>query len=367
MTSITDFGLKENPFNTLPGARVRHWAGMPEVRRTLADVVSSVRPDDIGAREFILVYGDWGAGKTHALRFFADQINHPESGNPDSHAIYMREIMLGKSLSFEALYRGIVAQLGDDAMRRVTTSVKNAVLKCAAALGDNSGGHHDSVSKVIEEKVPQDDRKLVRAIHEDKGGGKTIPVSVSSDFEAVKTLASVFRVMTTPIGGHAAAFQSVYLFLDEMEYAFHAKAAEQAQFYNALRNIVNEVTERFALILSVAAPKSVVEAVLTDALARRLTRPLIECGDLDADSAKQFVKEYLEYQRPEGYTPPQPFYPFSEAAVEVVFEREPTLVPNNILRHLRGILERSIRREGLQASQEISRDMAEKIMADIGF
>ena len=367
MTSTMDFGLKENPFSTLPGAEVKYWAGMPEIRRALADVVSSVRPDDIGAREFIVMRGNWGAGKTHALRFFTDRINNPDNGESDSRAIYMREIMLGKNLSFEALYRGIVTQLSDDTIRRMTSSVKHAVLQCAAEFGEGSGGSQDPVSKVIEEKIPQDDRKLVRALHSDQGSGKAIPAQVSGDFEAVKTLSSIFRVMTTPIGEYPPAFQAVYLFLDEMETAFRAKAPEQVQFYNALRGLVNEVTEHFAMILSISEPRSVVEAMLTDPLARRLTRPLIECGDLDADSAKVFVKEYLEHQRPKEYLPPQPFYPFSEAAIDVVFEREVTLVPNNILRHLRGILERSIRREGLQSGQEISREMAEKIMADIGF
>ena len=368
MTTPMAFGLKENPFSTLPGDEVKHWAGMPEVRRAVADVVSSVRPDDIGAREFVLVYGEWGSGKTHALRFFTNRINNPPNSEPDSRAVYMPEIMLGKSLSFGSLYRGVIARLGDDAVRRLTRSVQDAVMKCAAAeIGGGGRGDQDPISAVIGEKVPQDDRKLVRALIDDKEGGKAIPTGALDDFDAVKTLASIFRVMTTPIGGHPAAFQAVYLFLDEMETAFHAKIAEQVQFYNALRNLINEVTERFALVLSVTEPRSVVEAVLTDALQRRLTRPFIECGALSDEDAKVFVKEHLEHQRPEGCLPPQPFHPFSERAIDVVFEREQTLVPSNILRHLRGILERSIRREGLRAGDEIPREMAEKIMADIGF
>ena len=376
MSITTAFGLKENPFSTLPGAAVKYWAGMPKIRLALEDVVSSVRPDDIGAREFVVICGDWGSGKTHALRYFADQINNPANGEPDSQAIYMREIMLGgKNLSFDTLYSGIIAQLSDDAVRRTTNAVKTAVSKCIAERGVNSSDHHDLVSAIIKEKVPQDDRKLVRALYDDKRDalyndkrdGKAIPAKALGDVNAAKMLASIFRVMTTPIDGHPPAFQAVYLFLDEVEFAFHTKAAEQLQFYHALRSLINEVTEHFALILSISEASATVEAVLSSGLQRRFTRPLIECGALSVDDAKVFVKEYLNHQRPEGYSPPQPFYPFSEAAIDVVFERESNLVPNNILRHLRGILERSIRREKLEPKQEISREMAENIMTTIGF
>lgn len=55
MPILSDFRLKDNSFRSLPDADISHWAGMPETKRLLSDVISSVRPDDVGASEFVIL------------------------------------------------------------------------------------------------------------------------------------------------------------------------------------------------------------------------------------------------------------------------------------------------------------------------
>ena len=71
MMSITAFGLKENPFSTLPGAEVKHLGRHAQnparfERRCLQRPSRRHRSQRI-RRD---MHGDWGSGKTHALRYF---------------------------------------------------------------------------------------------------------------------------------------------------------------------------------------------------------------------------------------------------------------------------------------------------------
>ena len=357
MLNPADFGLKENPFGVVPGAEVEHWAGMPEMKTALADVVSSVRPDDIGASEFVVVYGEYGAGKSHALRYFERDINK----RGDGRAIYMSEIAVGAGLSFSALCPGILAQLSGEAINHIVGAVKESVHQGAEQMR-REGINVVTPDMVIENKVPQQDREMVKSLH---NNGR-IPSTGRDDHTATKTMASLFRVMTLPVGNSRPPYGAVYLFLDEVEYAFDTKATLQVPFFSALRVLVNEVTERFGLILSFTAQTAVLEAAVPNFLKERMTRNYIGCEQLSAEGAKKFVRDFLGFVRPpDKASPPHAFYPFSEGAIDAIFDRETVLVPRRILKHMRRVWERSVRAERLKPGGEISRELAEGILASI--
>ena len=353
MPNPSDFGLQKNPFSILPNAEVEHWAGLPETKKALADVVSIVRPDDVGASEFVVLHGDWGAGKSHALRYFTHYINKNDRGK----AIYLSEIMIGAGLSFSALCPRILDQLKGETTNRLVKTIKNSVDSCTTQMREESG-YNVTPDTMIEEKISQEDREMVKSLY---NSGQASNLGVD-DYSATKVLASLFRVMTLPIGDNPPAFHAVYLFLDEMENIFDDKAAKQIAFFSALRSLINGVTEHFALVLSFTAHAAMLEAAVPEHLKERMTRPYIKCEQLEADGAKKFVKEYLGFVQEDGFSPPQPFYPFSEAAIDTIFEREATLVPRRILMHLRRVWERSVRNENLQPGDEISQEMADEIL-----
>ena len=109
------------------------------------------------------------------------------------------------------------------------------------------------------------------------------------------------------------------------------KAAQQVPFFSALRILSNEVPERFCLFLSFTAPAALLEAAVPDFLQERMTRKYIECEQLTAAGSKRFIQDFLGFVRPDGFLVPQPFYPFSESAVDAIFEQETMLVPRRIL------------------------------------
>ena len=358
MLNPNDFGLKESPFQHLPGTEVTHWAGLHKTRATLEDVIVSVRPDDVGASECVILYGDWGAGKSHALRFFTGEIHRRD----DACALYIGEVMTGGKPDFSGLYTQVLDQLGGAAQSRVVASVKSAVRQCAEEM-EEASGIKVSDDMVVENKVASGDQEQVKKL---LGSSSFLALPKKDDMDAAKKMASVFRVMTTSIGKNPPPYQAVYLFLDEMETVNLSKPPDMLAFYGALRALVNGITEHFALVLSYTAQLIELEATLPEFTMARATRPHIECSPLSTEGAKAFIREYLANLRPNGFSHENGYHPFSEGAIDAILERETNLNPRQILKHLRRVWERAARREGLQPKREITPEMAEKILEQIG-
>lgn len=359
MSTTKDFGLKEDPFVLWPRDKVEDWAGMPKTKMALEDVVRSVRPDDIGSSEFAVILGEYGAGKSHAMRYFTNQINKDNKSN-DSLAIYMSQTVT-RPIGFSNLYLRIIEHLEDEPMHRICDSIEKSVGDCKEKISkekDFSLDTDQTIKAVVSNKR---DRNMIKHIYEQS----RIPEPNRDNHEAASQLASLIHVMTMPIGDNEPPFKSVYLFLDEVEEILEEKHASQVQLFSALRTLINDINENFALVLSFTLQMAVLEAAVPDALKERLTRSPIECEKLDSEQAKEFVRELIEQRRDGNQTHP-PFYPFSEDAIDIIFERETTLNPRRILSAMQRIFKRAVHHEGLQPGEDISREMAEEILKSVG-
>jgi hypothetical protein len=116
------------------------------------------------------------------------------------------------------------------------------------------------------------------------------------------------------------------------------------------------------MIWGATADAALIEAVLPASILQRLTRKYIELSDLLPEDAKEFLKQHLSDLRVQGFAVPQPFHPFSEAAIDLVIERTVGLTPRSMFRSLRAVLERAIRRHDLKAGEEIDAALAQEIL-----
>lgn len=346
MLESEKFGLSRSPFALVPDQDVLFWAGLPETKSALHDVVSSVRDDDIGSSEFVILNGDLGAGKSHAMRYFARDVR--ENG---SLAVYLDDIVAAKKPSFGALTNKILESLESSGAQELITSVRQAINSQPPFERDRA--------EVIHELVPKSDLEAVFTLL----NGDTPRPGGSDDYNVVRWLAQIFRIATMRIGNGSPAFHGTYLFLDEVESISEYTAAVQIAFFGSLRSLINALPNNFALVLSFSLPTGVLEAVVPQPLWERLTRRPIQVEQLTTSQAEEFVREYLEHVRPAGGPPvPQPFYPFSEDAMEAILEEETALVPRRILRHLGRVWERVARLELVAEGEEIRRETAETIL-----
>ena len=383
MTGLNEYGLKEHPFPLLPSGKVTNWAGMENVRFKLEDVVKSVLTTDSGLSEFVIIHGSYGAGKTHALKYMATMINEVEKNIYNSHAIYVPKIKLGPKISFLEIYKQVMQTLGENFIRGLAGKIKSSVDKEVLKRGpSNEGVDLENIKVDVIEELPPDIRSMVKLLMEIQNGkdsalrflidGKpTVPEvgysqPINNDYQAVEVLSDLFRTMTGQIGPSSSVYNGVHLFIDEVEDILEAKSAEQLDFWSSLRELINRLPANFALILAFSADAALLEAMMPMGVAERTTRPNIELQALEIDEAKKFVAKQLADFRPEGYSPPQQYYPFTEESVSYLLEQTVILVPRRIFRGLRQVLDRMIKREGLQPGQEITADMTADVMAQIG-
>lgn len=390
MLDLLGYGLAKNPFTTVP-TNVDHWSGRDREREVLLDVYQSVLYGEIGLSEFIILVGEWGSGKTHALEYFRQFVNG-ERSDMKAKSILVPKVKLGPKVSWLELYRHIVKQqLGRGFFTDVAANFSRLVERCAE---DSSNAFEQQEFRRLVRKDPQhfsnsvvsglapEDQPYAKLLIEvDKGDemalnyltegrsglqGIDLPTQINNDYNAVQVLAGILRVMTLPIGDQPPVYRGVHLAIDEAEELLEVKMTEQAEFWFGTRELINRVPERMALLLAFSADVPMLEAIISPAVYDRTTRNNVTFESFTSEDAKEFVRTQLEYCRPQGYTGVQPFHPFTARAVDYILEQTISLVPRKIFLRLRQVLERGIRHEGLRKGEEIDRVLAEEIMLKMG-
>lgn len=387
---LSEYGFIRDPFPLVPGAKVTNWAGRDEIRQLLLDVVESVLVTDAGLSEFVVLHGEYGAGKSHALRYFSTLINEDPNDHYRSRAVYIKTIRLEQKVTFERLFREIIETIGFELLSELGGKVKKSLEVAEEKLKESLDKdvlvrliQDSKLSRsVLEENVPEEDRPMVqlllRLADGEKnakdfmlGGKKALPDigypnPIDSDYMATKVLGSLFRTMTLSIAEQEPPCRGSYLFVDEIESILDVKATEQQALFQYFRELVNELPYNFCLMWGITADAALLEAVIPQALLTRFSRSYLELGSLEVDEAKAFLVSQFAQFRPEGFKRDNPYHPFQEATIELALEQITDMTPRRIFRKLRIVLERAIRRYGLEPGGEITPDLAQEILANAG-
>lgn len=389
MATLSEFGLVTDPFSLIvQDNEVHHWAGRVREKELLLDVIESVRVSDIGTSEFVIVHGDYGAGKSHALRFLTTQINTDRRDHFKGKAVYLTTVRVSQKVTFLDVYRTIITSLGTPFLVALAQTIHEKVNAANAALLQSlpqleaatllQQGPQKLVERTLERWVPAHLRPTVElllklqandplAIRYLRGEKVTIPSiglnsPVDDDFSAVTALSSLFRVMCLSIDAQAPAYEATYLFVDEQENLVDMKAVESGQLLQSFRELLNQLPQNFCMIWGATADAALIEAVLPASILQRLSRKYVELSDLTPALAKEFLAQHLAELRAPGFQAPQPYYPFSEAAIDLIIDRIVGLTPRSMFRSLRAVLERAIRKHGLQPNDEIDAGLAQEIL-----
>ena len=390
MFDLRQYGLARNPFSTVP-TDVDHWSGRDRERELLLDVYQSVLYGNSELSEFMIIVGEYGSGKTHALEYFRQLVNEQDN-SMRAKAVLVPKVKLGPKVSWLEVYRHVVKQhLGSEFFRDLAARFASTVEECENELAKDVDkatykmlidGDRDYFSRQVIDRLSADDRPyaklLMMAAIGDEGaltflteGLKGpidigLPREVKNDYHAVQVLGGIFRIMTLSIEDRPPIYRGVHFAIDEVEELLEGKTSEQQEFWYGTRELINRVPRGMAFVLAFSTDAVLLEAMISGAVLDRATRQNVELEAFSPDAAKDFVMRQLEYYRPEGYAAPQPFHPFTAGAVEYVLEQTVPLVPRRIFLRLRQVLEKGIRREGLAGGEEIDRGLVEEMMFRMG-
>ncbi|AYZ66752.1 ATP-binding protein [Burkholderia multivorans] len=389
MNAIEEFGLNSDPFAiTVSDISVHRWAGREREKMILLDVVDSVRASDIGSSEFVIVHGEYGAGKSHALRYLATKINEDEADHYKGKAIYLQTVRVSQKVQFIEIYKIIIDQLGKNFFQylaaHVSQQVNQAKVDYLHSVAPEvrpqlMADQNRHMNETLDEMAPKSAIPYIKLLMAASNGGVDrvwsflrgddqvfpeigLSSRINNDYNAVSTLAGIFKTMTAKIGSVAPAYEAVYLFVDEQENLVEMKAVESVQLLQSFRELINQLPNYFCMIWGFSADAALIEAILPIAILQRLTRKYIELPTMQPEEAKNFILEQLIGFRRDGFEPPSPYYPFAEEAIDAALERIIEMTPRNIFKVLRAVLERAIRRYDLTPPNVIDAELANKIL-----
>ena len=308
---LVEYGLTKDPFAIVPDGPVENWAGRTELREDLLDLMLGVRANDIGSTEFLVLHGELGAGKSHALRYLKTQIEDP-NGEFRSLPIYVERPRVAAKLNFLELYRYIIFELGRDAIgeicARVGEEIDGVVQSLATEAGYGDAANKSTFEPRAIDRISRNDRSMVQLLRRGatdsskifdflsgavKCDGSEYEGKIDSDFMAAKVLGDFLRVITSCIGSERRIYDSTYLFVDECEILFDAKTTESDPVFSGFRELINGLPYGLGLVLSFSAATSLVEAYMPQHLLKRMTHDFIEIPMLEDEQAIEFLGEQL--------------------------------------------------------------------------
>lgn len=376
-----EFDLTQDPFPIAPESNVGNWAGDQALREDLVDIVKGVRARDIGVSEFVVIHGEYGAGKSHALRYLRTHI----AENPsefEALPIYLERPRVSTKLNFELLSRYIIQQIGRERILGYCAKVREILDELVQEIA-HSKGMADAKDKstfldAAYTKFRESDRNMIRLLASGtqqgskvfeflSGGapcdaGDSYEGKIDSDFVAAKVLGDFFRVLTTELKPNRYVKEAIYLFIDECEMLLEAKSSESDLVFAGLRELINGVPYRFCLMMSFTAATALIEAIMPSHLLKRLTRPYIEIPMLSDVLALDFLRSQLDFHRPDNSNHKGSFYPFSDEAIAAIIAHQISLTPRNLFIDCKRVFERAVRRYDLVPGQTISADVAGQVL-----
>jgi Cdc6-like AAA superfamily ATPase len=361
--------FREYPFRLLPGDKVTVWAGYEDVRQQLVEIVDSPRADRIGLYEFAVVWGELGAGKSHALRYLKHLISEERKEEFQSPVVYLNTLKLEDKSNFMSIYRATMSGMEEE-FRRAGKALDSAVNRLVTEEWQQQetqtnqllqeGEFRDRRRKQILDDLCATFPALPHLLIAIKNGNQTalsilrgnkhkpddlrefgLTNSIENDYDAIRSLGQFVNLVTNPVvSGMAPIFKAVYLFIDELDAIVDFKPEQIISINQGLRDLLNACPEHFCLLCGFTGDVNQLEAFLESSVLARLSRQPIEIPPLDSDQSVDFLKQVLAYYHVGNGVPDE--YPFSEEALKEIADKTTTKTPRNLFKNARIVLEKAV-------------------------
>lgn len=338
--------LTGNPFRTNPAAdadpRQGIWVGYPNERELLTKFLERSLAEKVGNVNFILIYGDYGVGKSHALLWSQYQILHAKKDEFKSLAYYIKTMMKDKAkMSFAIAFEEDIVNKSNiisDIMH-----FNQFVNECIVDFKRENGlGPEVSSEKVAEQLVPSMEMlNLLRQILNSKDEASVRELlSPNGDHAAMLLFCRLTNLFVYPFvlqTGKRRFKQAVYLFMDEMDELAQCSAKEAREVNTLIRQIYDQCPNCFFLGLGFTATSAEIGVLFADYVLSRVSKQIV-LEYLQPDEAKVFIKEILNYARVD-HKKKINYFPFTEDAITATVSQIVSITPRKIVNMMQQIIE----------------------------
>lgn len=359
--------LKENPFRTNPMAdadpRSGIWVGYQKQKQTLSKFLERSLSSRVGNNNFVLIYGEYGSGKSHALLWSQFQILHEQKTAYRSLAYYVKTMMKDRGkMSFATAFEEDIVNkssiISDILHFHQFVDERIVEYKKENGLGPDVGWE-----KVAAKMVPSMEHlNLLRQILNCKNEEDVRQLlQEAGDHAAMLLFCRLANLFVHPFAlktGERRFKQGVYLFLDELDELANCSAKEAREVNGLIRHIYDQCSNCFFLGLGCTATSAEIGVLFTDYVMTRVSAQIV-LEYLQPEEAKLFVKDILNSARVDAKKK-MDYFPFTEDAVGTGVSQIVSITPRKVINMMQQVLE-ECRLAGLDpAKGPISADMLDK-------
>ena len=338
-----------NPFRSNPNfaadPRARIWVGYEQQKKQLDKYLYRSLADQVGNANFLMLYGDYGTGKSHALLWAQNRILHEEKDVFDSVCYFIPTLRKDKGkLTFAgAFLDDLVAK--SDLMANVR-AFHNFLTECISLCRTAHGhGHEVPAEKIMEILIPPVElnnfaKEIYHCQKEEDFQTLIAPKSLA-DYQAMMIFTRLVNLfvheMEISESDKRRFKKGGYLFIDELDDLERASIKEAREVNDILRHIYDNCPNCFCLVIALSAEISQLAVLFFDYILSRIHRQ-IELAGLDKDDAVSFVREILNSNRAD-LDGELEYFPFEKAAIETIASQLTEITPRKIVTTMQQVIE----------------------------
>lgn len=341
--------LRDNPFRSNPNfaadPRAGIWVGYEKQKKQLDKYLRRSLADQVGNANFIMLYGNYGTGKSHALLWAQNRILHDEKKTFDSVCYFIPTLRKDKGkLTFAgAFLDDIVAK--SDLMANVQ-AYHNFLTECISLCRTAHGHEHDvPAEKIIEILIPPVElnnfAKEIYHCQKEEDFLKLIAPKTLTDYQAMMIFTRLVNLFVHEMDISETSKKrfkkGAYLFIDELDDLERASVKEAREVNDILRHIYDNCPNCFCMVIALSAEISQLAVLFFDYILSRIHRQ-IELVVLDKDDAVGFVREILNSNRADPVGEGD-FFPFERAAIETIASQLTEITPRKIVTTMQQVIE----------------------------
>jgi hypothetical protein len=293
-------GFSEWPFHTLPDEDfIKVWCARKELQKKLDRIFTRLlqRP----AFQICLLYGEFGAGKTHSIRHMLNKYREKAK-------LLTSELEYDVTIrTFTHLYQAITSRFDFD-----------TISDWPNPPATGSWSDFDSFLKGMQLGDQDQKSTCMRWLTGEERSKRALSgVNIRSPITDIDTAVRAFSELTKLAGRNKSA---VVLFIDEFQHVGKLNENWRENILNGLTKLVNSSPNHFSLIISfrLRMPKNILSIIPESLVSRFSGDPFIEVSNFSRDEAEEFVRCIFGKFRISAVD--APYFPFTPQAVDTILE-----------------------------------------------
>ena len=328
MNKFDKLNLKGNPFRITPSTNVTEiiWAGFPELKKQIETRIKySI---NIPNSSLVLNWGEYGSGKTHALRYFSTQqvLKDIAAENTIPYSIDLR---FPKSKEpVKELFTQIVDKLDIVRLRRDVEEKHLNIQDILMSVTDNTFMHKvfyamfDQTHNLFTTDPEGLEFKSFLYGTEDykKYQTKGIIRKLSTDYDYIEFISILFSILTYDKRVHSC----IILWIDEFEDISLLNNANISNVNNFVRTLIDKCPNNLLMFLNLTLSAMISVADLGEFLHEAVKSRIIDRIEFpipNTSELKTYLKELLNNPAYRITTTDNLYAPFSSEVIDAVIQK----------------------------------------------